>query len=371
MKDEFITDLISWFCNNFPEMVSEMKSTEHSAKVESPNPYHLEGSIWTHTMMVLKQSKTFNSPKEVIVACLLHDIGKPLALEDIASDNSEEISSKRHFKGHEGLSYFLAIDILNKMLEQNIIDKIEFNSILRMISLHGTLYNYMKDGKSKNEKDFVQKSFNYVEYMNLVELTKCDSTGRFYLSSDKNSAYKLGSEIYNADTYVNNYKHRRNKDTSLNTLELLVGLPGSGKSTYRAKYKEASIICRDDTLLKYANDKGIEGTYSEVWKSLTEDDHKEIDSLLLKNFNKLVKSETPHIIVDLTNMSPKSRRKWIGNVNKDKYFIKATILNTSLYESYERCLQRPGKKIGFDVLVNMARRFTIPSADEVDEVIML
>ena len=68
---------VKWFQENFPNFVSRMNSCSHHG--EDLNPYHIEGSIWTHTMMVCNMAKTRN--KLVQWACLLHDIAKPFTKE--------------------------------------------------------------------------------------------------------------------------------------------------------------------------------------------------------------------------------------------------------------------------------------------------
>ena len=54
MKNTITRDkLVTWFINNEYELYVEMRKSEHSVDLKSPNPFHLESEIFTHTLMVM------------------------------------------------------------------------------------------------------------------------------------------------------------------------------------------------------------------------------------------------------------------------------------------------------------------------------
>jgi len=223
---------------------------------------------------------------------------------------------------------------------------------------------YFKD-EIKNFNSFVTQVF-------------CDSTGRFFVSKDgrKNNAFNLGKKIFTEDQFIDYLIDRINKEPEKNqiikdkTITLLVGVPASGKSTWLDEnLKSEVVVSRDNTLMDYASTNNISGDYSEVWKQLTDDDQKQIDKILQETFQKAVK-ERKDIIIDMTNVSRKSRRKWINTVPKD-YNKKAVVFATEYDEIYarnEKRFQETGKNIPDFVISNMMKGFMIPTFDEFNEI---
>ena len=70
-----MTELLYWFQSNFPDNTNAMKASDHAAVPEQPNVYHIEGTVWTHTIMVCQNAQYDH--KVVKIAAMLHDIGKP------------------------------------------------------------------------------------------------------------------------------------------------------------------------------------------------------------------------------------------------------------------------------------------------------
>ena len=74
------------------------------------------------------------------------------------------------------------------------------------------------------------------------------------------------------------------------------------------------------------------------------------------------------IIVDMTNVSRKSRRKWLNTVPK-YYKKKAVVFATEYDEIYarnEKRFQETGKNIPDFVISNMMKGFMIPDYSEAD-----
>jgi predicted kinase len=398
-----------WFQVEFTDLWSDMEQSTHAAVPGEPNPYHLEGSIATHTMMVCQRAEIDEVHKLNKICALLHDIGKPKAMETIPFETKKPVHSesnelrnagmndgkdsgmnrevpksglKKHFRGHEGLSFYLAIEPLNRLKDLGVLTQKEVKDCLIIISMHGTLFdNISEDGEMKKEGKVFEKFGNTEQGLFLFERyvsqVRCDSLGRFFTSKDgrKNNALKLGTEIFTKEQfkeYFNNKKMSQPKQKEAD-ITVLIGAPGSGKSTYlnRRIYAPESVpvvISRDNELLDFAKEKfGSYITYSEAWHKLSEEDHKEIDKNYKTKFEN-AKRERKNIVADLTNMSNKTQRKWTNSVSDD-YFKVAIVFATEYNEIFKRLEKREkeeNKIIPKAVIAQMMKGFMVPNYSNFD-----
>lgn len=144
---------------------------------------------------------------------------------------------------------------------------------------------------------------------------------------------------------------------------LLVGLPGSGKSTWVKSYlltnPDYVVVSSDDIIDAYA--KSVGKTYTEVFSEYMGNAEVEYNIRLSAAIR-----EGKNIIVDRTNLSPKSRRKITSKVTKDYKKI-AIVFNTPIEEIKERLIKREnetGKEIPDYVIVTMMNSYIEPSVDE-------
>ena len=160
--------LIEWFQINYPQLCRDLLNCNHNASDRNLNPYHLESDCWSHTMLVCKVAEIHGYSKEVQIAALLHDIGKP------ASRKINPRNNHVQFFGHEELSAKMSEDILVSMMQKNIINKKESLEIKELIALHSVLH------KVKDPHELF-KLFEHKKtlYIHLVQLNRCDALGRF------------------------------------------------------------------------------------------------------------------------------------------------------------------------------------------------
>jgi len=477
IKDPSINELIYWFMVEYTELVDDMQESYHAVTTNEPNPYHTgDNSIWTHTMLVCQRAEIFDVQKINKICALLHDIGKPMAREVIPFEAKKPIHSdlnelrkdsgmnrvmpksglKSHFRGHEGLSFYLAIEPLNRLKDLGVLTRKEVEQCLIIISKHGQLFNYITDDGEmrKPEKLFShfiseEKIINYKtevlenytllkreveEYFKdemflfnaLVTQVKCDSLGRFFSSSDgrKNKAFRLGTEIFTNAQFIEYIitKLRKPRKRVLQKAELmvLVGVPGSGKSSFLEILAQDGILdgyavlSRDNVLMEYAKaneiigkkikcdncnlneeviDYALDGVrkedinlgkcqakgckdgykivenYSDVWKQLTDEDQKEIDKILEGTFKEAF-DKKENMIIDMTNMSNKGQRKWVNKCG-NKYRAKAIVFATGFKEVKRRLVKRrdeTGKWINPTVINNMMKGFGMPVRTNFTEV---
>jgi predicted kinase len=144
---------------------------------------------------------------------------------------------------------------------------------------------------------------------------------------------------------------------------LLVGLPGSGKSTwvkdFLSENSDYVVVSSDDIIEAYARSVGR--TYTEVFYDYMSNAEVEYNIRLSSSI-----SEGKNIIVDRTSLSPKARRKILSKVTKD-YKKTAIVFNTAVDVIKERLIKREketGKSIPDYVFVTMQNSYVEPTTEE-------
>ena len=298
------------FTEHFPIYVECMKSTQHDS------PWHLEGSIWTHTCMVYSAIKSFRPDSRVLlIAAILHDIGKI---------QTKLIKPNGHasFHSHEGLSTFLATDILPLW---DLSDS-EKRDILNLISLHGVNTAQLR-----------------IPYLTMFR--QADTIGR--ISSEPSSEYE-----------PRNFRRPNQRHT--HTITFLCGLPCSGKSTY-ARSLNTTIISRDDYLMDNFADIGE--SYNTVYTEIHSDPllKRELDEGFNAYIHSIAQSQVDAVI-DMTMLSLSSRRSMMAQFPNAQFNCVVLFPRLSLIES--RNANRHGKVISDDVMFNMMKSFVMPVREE-------
>lgn len=344
------SDIIKIFVEKHFTTYTSMVMKSHFYSDFEPNPFHMEGGVWTHTMMVLKEAE--NASDVMKLAALCHDIGKAYVSED------KHEKKRRRFTNHEAVSTFHAKEVL----ESYDLTKEEKHRILFIVANHGSFYNFFEEGRipEKNYTKFTER-FTYEQFLDLSEFYRYDHNGRFHVGeSDRcnDDVYKDFKKILNI--MRSEHVAFKSQTNTEKTITVLVGPPRAGKSTWvENNVNEALVISRDDLVMKHGEGK----TYSECWSSISQEKHKELDKEIQSMFQNAVK--TGHdIVIDMTNMSKKSRRKWLANT-KD-YHKKSVVF----IESPSCLISRntPEKHIPLKVTDMMMRNFVWPQHDEFDHV---
>lgn len=146
-------------------------------------------------------------------------------------------------------------------------------------------------------------------------------------------------------------------------LYMLVGVPGSGKSTWRAGagLNDAVVISTDDYIDFVADQLGV--TYSEAFK-----DHIKAATQLMDKRAREAFAAGKDVVWDQTNTTRKSRVSKLSIVPKG--YEKTAVFFPTPADLKQRLAGRPGKNIPDDVIANMIASLQPPTKDEgFDEVI--
>lgn len=150
---------------------------------------------------------------------------------------------------------------------------------------------------------------------------------------------------------------------------ILVGLPGSGKSTYIANSMDPSVwvFSSDNIIENIAFEYGL--TYNEAFKDLIAF----ADKTCRNEFKCAVANHENDLVVDRTNLTIKSRRTWIEPLNEKGYHITVVVFPVPEKDEWERRLNsRPGKTIPDDIIQNMMRNFQFPTVEEgFDDIVVI
>lgn len=343
MMEFNVHNLVKWFQLEYPGFVKAMKQADHHYSKEELNPYHLESDVWTHTMMVVLAASQNNTLTEymkdhLLVAALLHDIGKPMARRE----NHEK--KRVNFYSHEPLSAFLAVPIIHHIIKDFSIG-LDDQLILEAIAMHTEVFKLTKE-------QLTERLVNNQNLANLLmALSGSDHHGRFY---------EMGDRI-NEQLVVSHKPHGFQKKQVV----VMVGLPCSGKSTTVDRYKDDEkwvILSRDNIIHELGAQKGF-ASYDDSWNNV---DQKEVDKLFQKRKKEAIASGK-NVIFDMTNMSRKSRKKNLHGFGDD-YLKIADVKMTSLQNIEFRNGIRAGKTIPPEVIERMCKSFYPPLYDEFDDI---
>lgn len=306
--------LVNWFKTKYPDLVKKMKECDHEI-AGFHSPYHSEGDVWTHTMMVYNLADDFT----LKVIALLHDIGKPFT-QCIKQENKYY-----SFTGHEFYSCFLAVDILKEIEKE--FQPINKELILQVINYHQDLF---KLGKlindeiqfKQSELSFINNKFHNLElYDYLVRMTDIDGRGRICEDSTR-----LQKQI---EFYKNYLPTEPFIEEGRPELIILAGLQGTGKSTLAKSLIKDHIYLSLDDIMMEGNRQNL--PYGMFFSEKRRDD-------AIKEFYKRLEmaiSKRKPIIIDNVNLDEKARNRQLKMI-PDRYYFKRAINVIASIDTIER-----------------------------------
>ena len=322
--------IVSWFQQEYPDICKAMMDTNHTYEHTNPNKFHAEGTVWTHTMMVMTwiEAAVFSIKKEVLMlTALLHDIGKPDAKEFVPADGIRP--DRYRFNGHEGLSAMKAIEVLQRYQSHHQLSDQDLKDVLYLISTHGSAI----------------PGSCYLE-----------TYRRVFRQADKSGAIRRVDER-NPSLQYQPHKYAKRQPVHGKELIILTGLPCSGKSTYKESLEGYTLISRDNLIMQLATD-GLD--YNQAYEEVHANGREFLDKEFDKMVNAAIKSDK--VVIDMTMMSLGARRSMLNRFNKHVAYSKVFLTNLTVIN--ERNNNRAGKHIPDYVLHNMSTSFLIPTVEE-------
>jgi len=142
------------------------------------------------------------------------------------------------------------------------------------------------------------------------------------------------------------------------TMYMLIGVPASGKSTWREKYQgDAVVVSTDDIIDQTAAARN--STYNEVFK-----ENIKFATQIATERAKEAFAANKDVIWDQTNITKKSRKSKLAMV-PEHYRKTAVFFATPLEEEWQRRLNsRQGKSIPAHILDSMVEMLEMPDLDE-------
>jgi predicted kinase len=151
-------------------------------------------------------------------------------------------------------------------------------------------------------------------------------------------------------------------------ITFLVGVPGSGKSTWRSRNaSDEVVISSGDAIEAFAAANDL--TYAEAFETL---DLKVVEKDMRTRYAEAVATKSD-IIIDRTNISKKTRNKFLSSL--PKIYIREAIVFTVapevLAERLRKRQMETGKYVPAAVVEHFSKSFEMPEAPEFDVVTVI
>jgi len=268
----------------FDELLLKLPSTVvHQMETTYQSPlHHAEGSVLEHSRLV----STY-APKEIefLLASVFHDMGKIATTRVVEEKGKLKISSI----GHEDLAVGFINFYKDKFADLNV----NWEKVSQMCQYHMRGHLYL-NGKLK--KPSKRESFENLKYFtDILVFSKADSDGR-----------------------------RETDGPSF--LLITVGIPGSGKTTWRRNFcvrTGFSCISPDELREEFTGSISDISRDAEVWKEA----YSRLTTLL---------SSKQNVVFDATNINPKSRKQLVSMGEQYKAIVVYKIFSVGKEVAKER-----------------------------------
>lgn len=360
-----------WFEKTFTKFATDMKNSDHAYDENTPNPYHMEGDVWTHTMMVLEEASKLTDKEEILLAALLHDVGKPKSREVVPE------TKRVRFFSHESISTVLSIEILLKYREE-VNESINLIRVLELINWHSDFHQISQEkGLSKKQKIMLGQKYGDTElFEDMFLMSMSDNLGRIHetlTKEDTITRFEYIRKEYEAiqKELQESPSQEVNKKSKI---QMLIGIPNAGKSTHineELKKGEKVILSFDNMIMEKYPDLNYSDAFKKAMetKGTKEDNWKEFERRFKEEL-KISFNEGKEVIVDKTNLTKKSRNRVLSNAPKTikrEAIMFLTTLPTLLERNAKRA-EETGKYIPMGVMENFIKSFTMPDNSEFDEI---
>lgn len=336
----------------------EMETCHHSAR------WHKEGSVINHTRLVYNAmcEKIKNVKRKdytewsliMLSAALFHDIGK--ISTTYFDEKQGDWCCKSHGEAGEKLFRKVFFDERLDLREK----------VAYLIRYHMLLHHTMQKGKDRQRNELIQMMYGTMPIEDMLLLNVCDMRGSL---NEENNDNNIARHIKSITDAVNELKKDRKNnpfyyvnDRSAR-MYVMIGVPGSGKSTYAEVLKDTEkakgvfslpIISRDLIRIEM----GMCGEGEKCMGSPKQED--EVTRRVKESIQNL-SSMGMSFIVDNTSLKKKYRDQYIDYIKKyDVAPIYVYVEAPSLEENFKR---RDGE-IDSSIIQRMWDGFEFPNHSE-------
>lgn len=304
------------------------------------NPYHHE-SVWDHVHMVRDEALALSDDPIVEMLALLHDVAKPFMRF------YNEKNNRVRFSGHELGSALFSVNFL----KEHFPDHAEM--MLKVITLH--IMGLRGDNIYEFESD--PEVIHYLELLNTA-----DSLGRI-AEDTKDRAGALARVRDAVDNWI--LVEQTVVEATDKTYTVLIGIPGSGKSTFLKDY-EGEVFNHDDTMVRIAEEKfGIVDNYNEAFKTVRGANIDWVPRTVEASLQALKTHDD--VCLDATNMTKKKRSSIAKRARRAGAKVKFVMFWRDWFDCLD-CRSKGDKTIPLGVYKGMINSFTYPSIAEYDEI---
>ena len=351
LNDLFNEDLtVKW--DVFNKVFPEMSTCHHSLR------WHMEGSIANHTSLVYDEMRKRIKDVQredydewsliMLSAALFHDIGK--ISTTYFDDEQGDWCCKSHGKAGEKL--------FRKVFFEERLDLRE--KVAYLIRYHMLLHHTLQKGKVTKEKELIQLMNGLMPIDDMLILHECDCRGSI---NEENSDDNIKKHIADIQNEVNKLKLKgkdnlwKNVTDKTAKMYVMIGIPGSGKSTYAEALKGSSsirIVSRDTVRIEM----GMCGYGEKCIGTPKQED--EVTKLMKEKIQDYA-SNGFSFIIDNTSLKRKYRKEYFDYVKKyDIVPIYVYVEAPSLEENFRR---RDGE-IDSSTIQRMWDGFEFPNRSE-------
>lgn len=146
------------------------------------------------------------------------------------------------------------------------------------------------------------------------------------------------------------------------TIHVLIGLPGSGKSTWTRKHLQnnTSVVVSSDNLIEaWGKERGL--NYDQAFKQCSQ---KDVERQMKAAFKDALENKA-NIIVDRTNMTVRGRKQWLDAAKGYRKVAVVFVLDDATHKARLKAREiAEGKTIPAFVMKNMANSYVAPTKEE-------
>lgn len=352
--DLFNEDLTpNW--DSFVKAFPEMETCHHSAR------WHHEGSPLNHTKLVTEEMRKRvgvdkNNEKYLVMvsAAMLHDIGKPSTT--YFDEKQGDWCCKSHGEAGEKL--------FRKVFFEERLDLRE--KVAYLIRYHMLLHHTMQKCAERQKKELIHMMYGLIPIEDMLLLNECDMRGSINEENNEDNITRHIAKVNNAveklkkDRKTNPFYYVNDRSAKM---YVMIGVPGSGKSTYAEVLKDTEkangvfslpIISRDLIRIEM----GMCGEGEKCMGTPKQED--EVTRRVKESIQNL-SSMGMSFIVDNTSLKKKYRDQYIDYIKKyDIAPIYVYVEAPSLEENFKR---RDGE-IDSSIIQRMWDGFEFPNHSE-------